>query len=174
MKITTRDTSTKKILLIAGVVALLSLVTLAVLEKTQVTDFIKSSPTTADSGPTKEERQTQDKTEQDQKQDFIESPDPIPPQPSTPELELTARQEVDKSVTVLSKIRNAANGTCNLTITNDASSYTQSADIIYQPDFSSCAGFSIPQNKLGPGEWTIKLSVTTTETLEKVTTLKVN
>lgn len=173
MKITTQATNTKKILLITGVVALLGLVTLAVLEKAQVTDFIKTGPTTTDAGPTKEELQTQEKAEQDQKKDFIESPDPVPVQPSALELELTARQESDKSVTVLSKIRNAANGTCNLTITNGASSHTQSADIIYQPDFSSCAGFSIPQNKLGPGEWTIKLSVTATETLEKVITLKV-
>lgn len=173
MNITKSRTSRKKPLLVAGLILLLGLGVLAVLEKAGVTNFIHgNTPTTT--GPTKEEQQTQQKVDQENKQKFIESPDPTPTQPSAVTLELSAKQEPNGSVTVLSKIHNAANGTCTLTITNGAASYTQTADIIYQPDFSSCAGFSVPKEKLGSGEWTIKLSVNASETVEKVTTLTVN
>jgi hypothetical protein len=88
---------------------------------------------------------------------------------------LSAKQESDGSVTIIAKIQNVGSGTCALTITNGAKTYSDSADVIYQPDYSSCAGFTIAKEKLGAGTWTINLTVTAKgKTYNQSTNLKVS
>lgn len=72
---------------------------------------------------------------------------------------LAAEKGSDSTVTVLTKLGTFGSGTCELTIINGAKKYTRSVEIMYQPDFSSCAGFSIPVSDLGTGEWNINLLV---------------
>lgn len=82
------------------------------------------------------------------------------PQPQT--IAVSARQESGGTVTVLTKMLNVADGTCTLMISNSSADYTDQAEIIYQPEYSSCAGFSVPIGKLGTGHWQISVSYTST------------
>lgn len=175
MKINSKSFAHKKLALSALAVVVLGVATVAALEVTKTTDFIKLD-SSQPSAPTKAEKAEQLQAEQNAKKDFVESPDPASRPPSTetsPSIELSAKQESNGSVTVLTKLYSVADGMCTLTISNGIKTYTQNAEIIYQPDFSSCAGFSIPKEKLGTGEWVIKLSVNSDTTIEKTINFKV-
>ena len=45
-------------------------------------------------------------------------------------------------------------------VTVNGKKYSQEAEIIYQPEYSTCAGFSVPISSVGNGSWDISLSVT--------------
>lgn len=89
-------------------------------------------------------------------------------------LEVSATQN-GESIVIVSKINNTAEGACDLTISNGTKFYSQSASVIYQDQFSSCAGFSVPIEKLGVGTWVVTLSVSSAggNTLQKTTELEV-
>ena len=75
---------------------------------------------------------------------------------------------------VYTKLAHASSGTCSLRIRNGEREQQQTAAIIYQPEFSSCTGFSVPVAPLGQGQWQIELTVTTDgATLTKTITHKV-
>jgi len=63
------------------------------------------------------------------------------------------------SVIIGTKLVGYSDGTCTLTATNGSKTNTQTADVIYAPNYSTCAGFSIPKATLGPGTWNLTLSV---------------
>lgn len=134
---------------------------LAALELANVVDFIKT-PATNDSSTAQEAEQ--EKANKTTKQDFIEKapvakPAPIPQDSNS--VALSASQDGD-SVTILTKLRGFPSGVCDLAIANGNKTHSVSADVIYQPEFSSCAGFSIPVAKLGAGQWSITLKATPT------------
>lgn len=81
-------------------------------------------------------------------------------------IDLSARQEPNSTVTVFSKLYGYSDGSCELKITNGARATSQNAPIIYQREFSSCAGFSVPINSVGTGNWTITLAVTSAGSTE--------
>lgn len=117
-------------------------------------------------GPTAEQTEEQKKTEADSKKEFVEStkdevlPGTTPATPtSSDSINLSATQDAG-TVTVTSKLSGYSAGSCRLTITNGASSLSENADIIYQPEYSSCAGFSIVKSRLGTGTWDITLYAT--------------
>lgn len=119
-------------------------------------------------GPTPDQTKEQKKTEADSKKDFIEStkdedlPGTTPPTPtSVDSIKLSAVQDAG-TVTITSKLTGYSAGLCRLTITNGSSSISENADIIYQPEYSTCAGFNIVKNRLGPGVWNITLYATPT------------
>lgn len=176
MKISRNNKLTKKTAaLIAISLLLISAVIVASLEKTQVIDIFKS-PTNGIPGPTEADKKAADKAAQNEKEEFINSPDPTvvaPEDRPTARIELSAKQESNGSVTVLSKLFGIASGTCNLSISNGSRTYSTTASVIYQPEFSSCAGFSIEKDKLGAGMWLIKLSLANDATPEKALTLEV-
>ena len=66
-----------------------------------------------------------------------------------------------------------SSGQCVLTITSSGQRSEQHAAIIYQPEYSTCAGFSMPARSLPKGTWHISLAVTPlggktlTKTLDK-------
>lgn len=66
----------------------------------------------------------------------------------------------NSQVIVTTKLVGYSDGTCNLSITNGAKTFSQSATVIYQPQYSTCAGFTVPVEQLGTGGWTINLTVT--------------
>ena len=72
-------------------------------------------------------------------------------------------QNTNGSLVVTTKLQGfSGSGTCNLVLKNDDSSVTESAEVIYQEEYSSCAGFSIPLSSVQrSGTWNITLSVTT-------------
>ncbi len=165
----------KKIFILVAIIIFVAIATLAILEKAHVTDFVKLPAQQNPQGPTKEQIEEQEKIDEDRKQDFIESPE-TPSTPTQPgSVELTAKQESDGTVTILTKLHDVASGTCDLVITNGSKTFTQSAQVIYQPSFSSCAGFSVNKEKLGAGQWSIKVSVSGNGSqLEQNTSLGVN
>ena len=97
------------------------------------------------------------------------------PQPASTSQQIELRAETaGQAVTVYTKLAHASSGTCSLRIRNGEHEQQQTAAIIYQPEFSSCAGFSVPVAPLGQGQWQIELTVTTDgATLTKTITHKV-
>ncbi|MBX4191156.1 hypothetical protein KW794_03645 [Candidatus Saccharibacteria bacterium] len=106
------------------------------------------------------------KAEAQAKKQFIETGDKADqssdtdtsPTNSSKITDLTAKQEDNSTVTVFTKLSNDTSGQCLLKVSNGAKSVSKSADIIYQPEFSTCEGFSLPISSLGYGNWTINLS----------------
>jgi hypothetical protein len=89
-------------------------------------------------------------------------------------IELTIAQPSAEQVVVTTKLIGYSDGICSLTATNGNKTNTQSARVIYQPEFSTCAGFTIPVTSLGTGNWTLNLSISAGGvTNQKTTTVKV-
>jgi cytoskeletal protein RodZ len=64
------------------------------------------------------------------------------------------------NVVITTKLYGYSDGTCTLNISNGSKSATQDAPVMFQAEYSTCAGFSVPVDQLGSGAWTVKLSVT--------------
>lgn len=79
---------------------------------------------------------------------------------STDNISVQAERTSSDSVTVITKLKGYSDGTCTLIVTNGTKSFSQSAAVMFQPDYSTCAGFSIPVSELGTGHWSIKITVT--------------
>lgn len=120
---------------------------------------LKKQPTKT--GPTPEQVKQAATVEADRKKDLIEntsnSNDSSPAESTSPSVDLSARQETNGSVTVIAKLYKVAAGNCSLTVTNGSKSVTKTAAIIYQAEFSTCAGFNLARDELGAGKWTIGL-----------------
>lgn len=123
------------------------------------------------SGPTKSEQKALEESQAKDKTDFLDkeskaesgddtksSSNNLNTAPENSDIELTASTGSDILV-LKTKLKNVSSGSCTVTLTKDAKVVTKSADIIFAPRYSSCAGFSIPKNELGSGIWTISLSV---------------
>lgn len=147
----------RRILWVIGVLVF-AVAILAVLEKMQITDLIKL-PRNVDEATLQAEEAK--KNDVDNKQDFIESDDPTPAPTAqdSSAITLTATQE-GQNVTVLTKLKDVADGTCKLTITSAGQTAERSAEVIYQSEFSTCAGFSVPTSAVPVGNWNITLAVT--------------
>ena len=100
-----------------------------------------------------EQQDTSDSTNSDDATDSSDAPD------TTDNIKLTAKQD-GTNVTISSQITTIGDGSCALSIKNGSKTYTASADVIYQPSYSTCAGFSVPVSELEDGTWTITVSVT--------------
>lgn len=158
---------TKKLVIYAAAALVFVVCLLTVLELTGATNLISKSPaqdSVLDSdGPTEEQKQTDDAINAANKQEALEqetaqpTPDPTPPESSS--IELSAQQEGSTSVTIFTKLHAITSGSCSITVTNGSASTTQTAMVIYQPEYSSCAGFSIPISGLGAGTWQVNLKV---------------
>ena len=131
-------------------------------------------------GPTAEEQKQATDIDNQKKKELTENTvnnTPIPP-PSTPptnaNIELTAKEESNDTVTITSKLAGVSSGTCNIEISNGATKISRQVAVIYQPEFSTCAGFSIPISELGTGLWNILLTVNSpTGSSSKTINLKV-
>lgn len=83
---------------------------------------------------------------------------------------ITATQTDSSTVTVQTKLVGYSDGSCTLTATNGSKTFNQTAQVIYAPDFSTCAGFSVPVSQLGTGTWNVKLDVTSRGNTQSKTT----
>lgn len=174
-------TSRKQLWLLVLAAVILLLLVVAVLEKTGTINLFGSSAgDTSTNGPTPEEIAQEQNTNADSKQEYLDDTykdkddTPVVTPPADATVSITAKQE-GSNVTVLTKIQSVAEGTCKLTVTNGEKAVTQEAAMIYQPEFSSCAGFGVPVSTLGAGTWNIKLTVSPPggATISKSTTLEV-
>lgn len=150
----------KKLLVAAAIIVGLMLLAL-ILEKTHVINLYHKTPTSSQNGPTPEQKQQESQTNADAKKEVIEkgNSDPSVTNPAK-SIDLSARQEANNTVTVFTKLPGYSSGSCDLTVSNGAKTSTQSVQLLFQPEFSTCAGFSVPIGPLGKGTWNIKLAVT--------------
>lgn len=96
------------------------------------------------------------------KQDLVENESNTydgTPSSDSSNITLTTKQE-GGSLTVLTQLKGYSDGTCSLKVTNGSNSVTKEATVIYQSEYSTCAGFSIDTSVVGPGTWQLELTVT--------------
>lgn len=151
-------------LIIALIVVAAFCVLLFILEKSRVTDFIKDPTYKAPvAGPTAAQTKQAEQTATQEKEQYLDSvakqqttaaPAAVPTDTST--ITLSATQSGD-SVVVRNELHGQgySSGSCVLTITNGSKTTTQKAEIMYQPEYSMCAGFSVPVSTIGAGNWNI-------------------
>ena len=160
------------------VVLVVVLVLIAVaLEKTGITNFI--NPVATD-GPTPAQQKEESKASAEKKKSLVEQEtkaDPYTtanPNETSRRIDISAKQEANGTVTVFTKLYGYSDGTCKLDVSNGTKSASQTAESMYQPEYASCAGFSVPIDPLGKGVWTIKLSVSSgSDTKDKTITIEV-
>ncbi len=115
------------------------------------------------------EEEKVNKANNDTKKEFIESTDADGTlkdndnnTPADNHLEVSAKKELDGSVTVFTNLSSLTQGNCLLEVDGTRANISKSAPVIYQDQFSSCAGFSLTAeevNSLGLGIWSITLTV---------------
>lgn len=146
--------------------------------------FVMLNKKSVDSNTTQNQRQTE--SESNEKAALLDEtkddgstteakPAIAPEDPNTIEIMPTQASGI---VTLTTKLtgQGYSSGTCELTLLKGAVKHTEKAEIIYQPTYSTCAGFSIPVSTLGPGIWHISLAVTPLDgkTLTKTMSYEVN
>ncbi len=168
----------KKLLILMGSVLVL-LLCMVVLEATGVTNFFGPSKqlTTAQKETAKTDAATKKQLTQNQPSG---SPDKsgassttyAPPRGSD-NIKLSAEQASTR-VTIKTQLYGYSDGTCTLRITNTGKTFTQTASVIFQSQFSTCAGFSVPISQLETGTWNITITVDSQGvTASNTTTLEV-
>lgn len=70
-------------------------------------------------------------------------------------------QQQNDTVVISTKLNGVSSGKCTLSLKGNSKSFSSNADIIYQPEFSTCAGFLVQKSELGNGTWDIKLEIQT-------------
>lgn len=122
-------------------------------------------------------KKTETETNTQSKKDFIEKDgaqtgkdntqtDTSPPKTTeeiNESLSIDARRESNNTVTLLTKLYDIPAGTCTVNIKNGSKTLSKNAPVIYQSQYSTCAGFSIAEPDLGTGDWSITLIVTNGE-----------
>ena len=173
MRITNKKLSKKQILVAALAVAIAICGSVFALDKIGIISiFPKDTVPNISKEPTPQEKKSEEKANQDTKESFlntikddkekpVEKSKPAPVPKSNSSIELSADRDGD-SVTIIVKLKEQgySQGKCSLTVAANGKKVAQNADIIYQPEYSTCAGFSIPVSSVGDGQWTISLSVT--------------
>lgn len=176
MKIKTTSLKKKRIFAIVALIMAL-LLAMGLLYYIKSIPFLKSTPTPTSQGPTKQQSNEAAKIDAERKANLLDSsqqaqPAPIPTDSDA--ISISAQQS-GSDVTITTRLNGFADGNCTLFITNKDKTLTQSAKIIYQPSYSTCAGFSVPATQLGAGTWSINLSATPSggSALQKTITYRV-
>jgi len=96
----------------------------------------------------------------DSKQELVENENEN--EAETPQLDPSIEMSLSQSsqqVAVSTKLYDYSDGNCTLKVTQAGNEYTNTAPIIFQAEFSTCAGFSVPVSELGTGTWNVLLTV---------------
>ena len=174
MNTNTQKSNIGKIIYILAAVGLLLAFVVFALEKQQIINLytkptgnfgtpLAENPGPPNLQPNEAEKNLETKIQSDQKSQFIDSTDingnPLNPQPpSSSNIEILTSQE-NNNIIIKTKLTNIDDGICILNITNGSQKYSENADVIYLPEYSTCAGFSLLKDKLGAGNWQINLEV---------------
>lgn len=114
-------------------------------------------------GPTEAE---QKEVETSKTKDGGPTSSPVPnPEPVSKSVVLS-RAEYDQSVgklVVQSQLHGTGWQECTLDAISNEKKITKTAEALYQPDFSTCLGFSIDRSELAAGDWNVTLSVTNSD-----------
>lgn len=152
--------SAKKILLITLGLLGLAFLSLFVLEKLRITNFI-NPPKASDSNleqtidnnpPTPEQKAAGDL----QKKTTIET---VPDSGLT--VSITAINSNNDPIQIRSVVNGASSssGNCTLNLTNGATTVTKTSATFALPNSSTCQGFDINKNELSSGKWQLELIV---------------
>lgn len=168
MKITKSKLNTKKTLLVVFLVAAItSTVVFMYIRKTNSeleqnsADNNSSERAATTRPPTEQEVEKEQKNNLSEKEQFIESDEPTSRETPTSNdnISISIEQSTPDTATILTKLVGFNAGRCELSINNGDLRYQDSADVIFQPEYSICAGFSVPISKLGKGSWNVSLTV---------------
>lgn len=129
--------------------------------------FSSSAPSSSDNTlqPTNSDQTTQDTGNSSEdagnKQTFNDNQVNSNPDnnPVTVNFDATLSQQ-EANVIISTRIMSAPSGQCTAVIQNGSNSVTKKAEIMYAPEYSTCAGFTVPVTDLGSGAWKITLSIT--------------
>lgn len=114
--------------------------------------------------PSTENQKKSQQADTQNKQDFIENGAGNNTSGSSNQSEKTnialSMSQNGSNVIITTKLYSYSDGMCSLVIRNGSSTFTQTATVLYAPQFSTCEGFSVPITKLGTGSWLATLSVT--------------
>jgi len=111
-------------------------------------DLDKKSRTTADPTlPTPETPKT------------MESPNVYTPPTSADNIEISAQRSNTDSIVIQTKLHGYSDGECALSVSNGSRNTRQTAPVMFQREFSTCAGFTVPIDSVGTGKWNITLTV---------------
>lgn len=153
--------TTKKPIAVIAIMLMITCLTIGCWWYLHTHDIAKQPST-----PTPEQILAEKRTDAATKQEYIENsgkgsvnPVTVTPPTSPSSLVLNALTSGD-DVVITSKVTDYPNGTCSLTITNGEKTRSYSAPVLYQPEYSSCQGFSIPKTDLGSGTWSFTLTIT--------------
>jgi hypothetical protein len=73
---------------------------------------------------------------------------------------INSYQQDSGDLIVQTSINGAGSGRCVLTLTKGSASINKSADLLYQPSFSTCKGFAVPIHEFPEGgTWSLKLTL---------------
>ena len=165
MKLPKKRSSPHKVAFITLLAILLSVAAVAT-----AMYYLNAPPTvsqTSSKESQKEEKQ-QKAQSNSQKESFLDNeknseteakPAEVPDSSSS--ISLTAKQAGSVVVTTVKLDgQGYSSGACELTTKYNGKINSQDAEIVYQPEYSTCSGFSTPVSVLGPGKWDITLTVT--------------
>lgn len=71
-------------------------------------------------------------------------------------------------LTVSSKLYSISDGECQLVVKNGTQEITRAAQVLYQPTYSTCAGFSIDKSEFSNGTWDIILTIKPVEGTDEI------
>ena len=173
-----QSSASRKYLLGSLAAVLVAVGIVAILELSGVTHLLHD-PSLQSKDTASEQQRRQAAADADQKRQFIEDngkpsgsdqgdqpADPADPADGTGgtqssgQLTLTAEELSNGTVTVRTGLGAVNDGSCRLEVTRGTATTSMTADVIYAPAGSTCAGFSVPISSVGSGSWQIKLIVT--------------
>lgn len=163
MRLDKKQNTTKTIVTVLALLS--SVAVLAWLLVSQMNDSSVENSSDENSASVEPAPSTLDDDTVASKQSFIEqqtkqaADEDSEPDNSSSGLEMSTVQS-GSSVTVSTKISSMGDGVCSLSISNGSKSYTREVEVIYQPSYSTCAGFTVPISELGSGEWDISITAT--------------
>lgn len=101
------------------------------------------------SSPNSQGSSIDQKSEPDEKQASIDSDKSSveTPIPEENNVSVDTTREADGSLTIIAKLKNVSDGTCELTVNNESTIKSYTAPVIFQPEYSSCAGFNLQSNE---------------------------
>jgi hypothetical protein len=117
-------------------------------------DSSQQSTQESDNSKNAQEQQT---TYNQNKQALIESETPTDATDSQKKIIMASKQEDNGTLTIFTKLYGYSDGVCTLKVSNGSHTSSQTASIIFQSEYSTCAGFSVPIAENGTGTWTIDL-----------------
>ena len=133
-----------------------------------VTIFPRNNIPDISKEPLKEEKEQESHNSSTEKESLLDAAKDnqsqgttVPTPTSNANISLSINKE-GGDVIIIAKLKEQgfSEGQCKLLVSANSKTVEQSAEIIYQPEYSTCSGFSVPLSSLGSGTWNIKLSVT--------------